>query len=72
MIVKIRVVPNSSKNVVVAREDLLRVKVMAPPEDGKANRAVIKLLAKYFGVKKSQIAIISGERSRNKTISVEV
>lgn len=47
-----------------------RVRITAPPVDGKANAHLIKFLAKHFGLKKSQINLISGETSRNKVIEI--
>jgi hypothetical protein len=48
----------------------LKIKVTAPPREGKANRELIKFLSKLFGVAKSRIAILSGESSRNKRIFI--
>jgi len=47
------------------------VRVTATPEKGKANEKVIKLLAKHFKVAKSQVKIIRGLTSRNKTVEIE-
>jgi hypothetical protein len=49
----------------------LKVAVGAPPERGKANKAVIKLLADRLGVSKSQISIRSGQHSRRKEVFIE-
>ncbi len=46
------------------------VKVKELPEKGKANQEVIKIIAQYFKVSLSQVAIISGLKSKNKTIYV--
>lgn len=46
------------------------LKVTAPPEDGKANAAVCKLLAKALGVPKSAVVVTRGESSRHKTVEV--
>jgi len=46
------------------------VKVKEPPKEGKANQAVIKLLAEHFGVPRSCVSILSGFRSRNKVVEV--
>lgn len=71
MKVSVRVVPNSSKNEVVGLYDgVLKVKVCAVPEKGKANKAVIELLAKYYGVKKPQVILLSGETSSHKVFQV--
>lgn len=51
---------------------LLRVSVTAPPEDGKANAALVKLLAKELRVAKSAIAIVSGHQSRNKLVELQL
>ena len=48
----------------------LVIKTKAPAREGKANKAIIKLLAEYFGVPQSAIAIKSGLGSKNKIIEV--
>jgi len=47
-----------------------RIKLTAPPIEGKANKALINFLAKKTGLPKSKIQIVSGEHSRNKTIRI--
>jgi len=70
---KVTVVPKSSKNEVVGiYNDMLKVKVTAAPEKGKANAAVIEVLAVHFKLKKSQIQLSSGETSRNKTFTLDI
>jgi len=49
----------------------LKVRVTAPPEDGKANNALLGLLAKEFRIAKSAIRIVSGEKARSKLIEFE-
>lgn len=49
----------------------LKVRVAAPPEDGKANAAVCSLLAKAFGVAKSAVRITRGELARDKRALIE-
>jgi uncharacterized protein (TIGR00251 family) len=49
----------------------LKARVAAPPEDGKANAALIVLLARAMDVKKSQVRIASGASSRLKTIEID-
>jgi uncharacterized protein (TIGR00251 family) len=51
---------------------LYKIYVTAPPEDGKANAAVIKLLAKTIGISKSSIRITKGHTSREKTIKIKL
>jgi hypothetical protein len=50
--------------------ELYKVYVTVAPEQGKANKKMIELLAKYFDVSKSQIKIIKGETSRNKIVEI--
>jgi uncharacterized protein (TIGR00251 family) len=53
-----------------AGEKALKARVAAPPEDGKANTALIDLLARALDVRKSDVRIASGATSRLKTIEV--
>ncbi len=50
---------------------MLKIKVTAIPVEGAANEACIKLLAKTFALKKSQIEIFTGTKSRKKTVLVK-
>jgi len=66
------VTPGASRARILGEHDgRLKVAVTAAPERGKANQAVVRLLAKELGVKRSQVAIVSGETSRLKTVAVE-
>ena len=70
---KVIVIPKSSKNEVVGTYgDSLKVKVNTAPEKGKANVAVIEVLASYFNIKKSQIILVSGATSRNKVFQLDI
>lgn len=51
--------------------DSLKVKVKAPPEKGRANEAVVTLLADYLGIDPSSIAVVSGHGSPAKVVSVD-
>ena len=70
MKVLIRVKSNSKTEEIVQEGDKLLIKVHEQPREGKANQAVIKLLAQHFGVSMSQIRILSGLRSKNKIIEL--
>ncbi len=48
-----------------------KVWVTAPAEKGKANQAVVEFLADYFKVKKSQVSIVAGLKSREKVVRVD-
>ncbi len=69
----IRVVPNASRNEVVGwmEDGLLKVKVQAPPEGGRANREVCSLIASQLGLGKSAVKVEKGEKSRQKTLRIE-
>ena len=70
--VKVRVTPRSSRDRIVSWADgVLTVKLVAAPVEGAANEALVKLLAKTFGLRRSQIRIKSGESSRLKLILIE-
>ena len=71
MILNIKVIPKSSKSLVKKENDTLKVYLTKPAQDGLANRQLIELLAKHLGVKKYQVSIISGEKSKNKTIRID-
>lgn len=68
----VRVVPRSSKNEVVELMDdgTVRIHLTAPPIEGKANRLLIDFLAELFQVKPSRIAIVAGEKSKDKIVSI--
>jgi len=70
MKIQVKVKPNSRTEEINKEGDGFIVKVKEPPKEGKANQAVIKLLAEHFGVSKSQVRILSGFRSRNKVVDV--
>jgi len=70
MKIQVKVKPNSKTEEVIQEGDSFIVKVKEPPKEGKANQAVIKLLAEHFGVPQSQVRILSGLRSKNKVIEV--
>ena len=52
-------------------DEQLVVYVTAPPEDGKANEAMIRLLAKHLNVAASRLTIMRGQTNRNKLVRVE-
>lgn len=70
MRIRVRVTPNASKQKIVEADNLLKVYVSAPPDKGKANKRLIKILSKYFKVKKSDLNIVRGEKSRDKILKV--
>lgn len=71
VILPIRALPGSKKNEIRGvQQGALKVSVTAAPEDGKANKAIIELLAKKLTLRKSQLEIISGHTHRQKRMLV--
>ena len=69
VILDVHVQPGGSRDGVVGRHgDALKVKVSAPPEGGRANAAVCRLLADAFGVSPSSVQVVAGARGRSKRI----
>ena len=69
--IQVKVLPRSSRNQVVGKEnEVVKIKLTAPPVEGKANKALIELLAKKLGVARSNVEIVSGERSRSKSVRI--
>jgi len=59
--IRVKAVPGSSRSRVVGvLGDRLKVQVAAPPEDGKANKAVAEVLAEWLGLAKSEVELVSG------------
>jgi len=71
MKIQVKVKPGSMTEEVSQEGDGFIVKVKELPKEGKANQAIIKLLAEHFGVPQSQVRILSGFKSRNKVVEVE-
>ena len=65
-----RVSVSIHKDYVKIKDDLIEIGVMAKPVKGEANLAIIKKIAKHFGISKSNVKIISGEKSRDKVVEV--
>ena len=72
MKISVKVLPKSSKNEIVGWEgEILKVRLTAAPEKGKANEALIALLAKEYGVAKSNITILKGATSQRKLVEIK-
>ena len=68
----IRVTPRARRNEVaeVLNDGTIRIRLTAPPVEGKANKALIEFLSQILGVSKSRIAIVAGETGRDKLVSI--
>ncbi|MBU0975497.1 MAG: DUF167 domain-containing protein [Patescibacteria group bacterium] len=73
MKLKIRVIPNASRNQIVGwlDDETLKVKIAAPPEKGKANRELITFLATEFKTLKTHISLVSGFKDRRKLLEIK-
>jgi uncharacterized protein (TIGR00251 family) len=72
VLLDVRVQPRSSKRAVeVMAGGALKVRLTAPPAEGRANAQLIEVLAEEFGVAKGSIRILRGLSSRNKTVEIE-
>ncbi|MDX1976005.1 MAG: DUF167 domain-containing protein [Rickettsiales bacterium] len=76
-ILAIHAVPKSSKSEIVgwihdnSGRKALKVRLAAPPEDGKANEELIRFLAKSWGITKSRIQLAAGAASRHKILKIQ-
>lgn len=69
--IRVKVVPASSKTMIAGTLDnMLKVKIAAPPEDGKANKSLIDFMAKLLNLKKKDIKIVSGKTSPIKVLRI--
>jgi uncharacterized protein (TIGR00251 family) len=69
--VAVRAQPGARKNGVVGEHSgALKIAVTAPPEDGRANAALMEMLRDWLGLKRSQIELASGATNRNKVFLI--
>ena len=70
--IAVHIIPRASKTEIVGMHgDALKIRLAAPPVDGKANKALVAFLADHFNVPVRAIAIVSGATSRSKIIEVQ-
>jgi uncharacterized protein (TIGR00251 family) len=70
--ISLRVTPSAGSDAIVGwRGDVLRLRVAAPPQRGKANEAVLRLLAAALGIDRRRLRIVRGATSRQKAVSVD-
>ncbi|MBL1216444.1 MAG: DUF167 domain-containing protein [Planctomycetes bacterium] len=69
---KIRAVPGAKADQVAGYHgDRLKIRVSAPPEGGKANKAICKVVAQHLGLKPRQVTVAAGHTCRDKTLTIE-
>jgi uncharacterized protein (TIGR00251 family) len=72
LVLRIHVQPGAKKTEAAGRHgDALKLRLAAPPVEGKANLALIEFLADAFGVPRRQVTLLSGEKSREKRVRIE-
>jgi uncharacterized protein len=70
--IEVRLRPRGRTDELLGFEDgVLQARVAAPPVDGRANRALCRLVAKQAGVAPSRVSVLRGEKSRQKLIAIE-
>lgn len=71
-VIRVKVQPKASRNQILGfRGDALQVRVATPPERGKANEALVELLAAALGIARSKVRILKGHTSRDKLIAID-
>ena len=72
LILDLSVQPGAKRGEVVGLHgDTLKVRIQAPPVDGRANRALVEFIAETFGVPRTRVGVIRGAASRTKTLSID-
>jgi uncharacterized protein (TIGR00251 family) len=70
--IEVRLRPRGGRDELIGmRDGVLQARVTAPPLDGRANRALCKLIAKRLGVAPSRVTVVRGEKSRDKLVLVK-
>ena len=70
MRISVKVFPKSSREELVEKDGIIKAYVKAAPDKGKANRALVELIAEEYKVKKSDVKIVAGETSRTKMVEI--
>jgi len=72
IMIEVKVEPRSSRRQIsgIMDNDILKVKLTAPPVDGSANEQLIELISETIGIRKSQIKIVRGQSSKRKLIEI--
>ena len=72
LIIRLKIVPNSSKNDIILEEDFIKVKITAQPIENKANKALVEYMSKTFKIPKTSIEILKGDTSKEKTLLFKI
>jgi uncharacterized protein (TIGR00251 family) len=72
MTLRVRVRPRASRDEIVGQRDgALVVRLTAPPAEGRANKALCRLIARRLGIAPSRVSLVSGAKSRDKLLQIE-
>lgn len=72
LLLSVRVQPRAGREEIIGPHDgALKIRITAPPVDGRANSALITFLAKTFGVPRSAVRLLSGEAGRVKRLEID-
>ncbi len=70
LVVRLKIIPNSSRNEIIWENEALKVKITAQPIENKANKALIEFFSKTLKIAKSNIQIIKGELNKEKILLI--
>ncbi len=70
MIFSVRVIPKASRNLVKEEANGFKVYLTKPAQEGRANEQLVGILSEHLKIKKYQIKIIKGDKSRNKLVEI--
>lgn len=76
MLIRVKAVPGAKRSEIAGvlgegEQARLKIRVSAPPEDGKANKAICELVAKTIGVKPRDVSVVVGQTNPEKTLRIE-
>lgn len=72
LLITLKIIPNSSRNELIIDENFIKVKLTAQPIENKANKALVEYISKSLKVPKSNIEIVKGNTSKDKTVFISV
>ncbi|PIU02040.1 hypothetical protein COT68_00005 [bacterium (Candidatus Torokbacteria) CG09_land_8_20_14_0_10_42_11] len=71
MTITCKIIPCAKQNKIISQGDHFKIYLTAPAREGRANQALIKMLANYFAIAKNRIQILRGEKGREKIVFVD-
>jgi uncharacterized protein len=72
MNIEVKVITRAKKKEIREEGGILKVKLISLPRDGKANEELTEYLADFFAIRKTDVAIVRGERDKRKVVSVAI